>query len=358
MRVLRRFSCSLVFLAVAHAQSPTARVVAATNSFLATLDATQRQRVMFAYDDEKQRVLWSNFPSGIVQRAGLNMGELNATQRAAAMSLMSTVLSKRGYEKVQQIMDADEVLKTTEGNGPPNGGAPKDGKGKGGGKGKGKGGPGGGLQFGSDLYFISFLGNPSERTPWMIQFGGHHLALNITIAGDRGILTPSLTGAQPGIYTQNGRTIRPMGQESDKALALLNALDDNQKKQAILGFRVADLVLGPGEDGKTIQPEGLKASAMNDKQKTMLLDVISEWAGIVHDTAATARMAELKADINSTWFAWSGPTNGTIGTNISAYYRIQGPHVVIEYAPQGMGGDPANHIHAMYRDPTNDYGRK
>jgi hypothetical protein len=32
----------------------------------------------------------------------------------------------------------------------------------------------------------------------MLQFGGHHLALNITIVGDRSILTPSLTGAQPG----------------------------------------------------------------------------------------------------------------------------------------------------------------
>lgn len=39
------------------------------------------------------------------------------------------------------------------------------------------------------------------------------------------------------------------------------------------------------------------------------------------------------------------------------YYRIQGPHLVIEYAPQTLGGDPAMHVHTMYRDPTNDYGR-
>ena len=46
-----------------------------------------------------------------------------------------------------------------------------------------------------------------------------------------------------------------------------------------------------------------------------------------------------------------------IGKNITAYYRIQGPHLVIEYAPQTLGGDPALHIHTMYRDPTNDYGK-
>jgi hypothetical protein len=211
--------------------------------------------------------------------------------------------------------------------------------------------------FGKDLYYISILGKPSEKEPWMLQFGGHHLALNITIAGERGILTPTLTGAQPALFTSNGKTVRPLGQESDKALALLNALDANQKKQAILSFRLADLVLGPGQDGKTIQPEGLKASAMNEKQRAMLLDVISEWAGIIHESAAGARMAELKADINETWFAWSGPTTAAPGKNISAYYRIQGPHLVIEYAPQTLGGDPSLHVHTMYRDPTNDYGR-
>jgi hypothetical protein len=212
--------------------------------------------------------------------------------------------------------------------------------------------------FGKDLYYISILGTPSEKDPWMLQFGGHHLALNVSIAGDQGILTPTPTGAQPALYMMNGKTVRPLGTESDKAIALLNALDEAQKRQAILSYRLVDLVLGPGQDGKTIQPEGLKGSSMNDKQRAMLLDVISEWAGIVHESAATARMAQLAADIESTWFAWSGPATVTPRSNITAYYRIQGPHLVIEYAPQTLGGDPALHVHTMYRDPTNDYGRK
>jgi hypothetical protein len=151
--------------------------------------------------------------------------------------------------------------------------------------------------------------------------------------------------------------VRPLGQESDKALALLNTLDESQRKQAILNFRMADLVHETGQDGKTIQPEGLKASAMNEKQRAMLMDVVAEWSGIVHESAAAARMAELKADINETWFAWSGPITAAAGSNIAAYYRIQGPHLVIEYAPQQMGGDPSLHVHTMYRDPTNDYAR-
>ena len=116
-------------------------------------------------------------------------------------------------------MEADGVLKTNRGNSP---------------------------MFGEDLYYISILGTPSPTAPWMLQFGGHHLALNVTIAGERGVLTPTLTGAQPALYTVDGKTVRPLGQESDKALALLNALDESQRKQAILSYRLADLVLGAG----------------------------------------------------------------------------------------------------------------
>jgi hypothetical protein len=362
-------------LAGAAAQTAAARIVKAANAFLSTLDDKQRQSVSFAYDDEQQRKRWSNFPISMVPRAGLNMGSLTSEQRTAAMALVASALSPRGMEKVQQIMDADEVLKTTDGNGgggpgrgrggpPPGGrgdGPPGGGRGPNGppgGRGPGGGGPGGGAMFGKDLYYVSILGTPSEKNPWMLQFGGHHLALNITIEGERGILTPTLTGAQPALYTKDGKTVRPLGGESDKALALLNALDANQRKQAILSYRVADLVLGPGQDGKTIQPEGLKASSMNEKQRAMLIDVVAEWAGIVHESAAAARMAEIKAELNETWFAWSGATTAEPGHNITGYYRIQGPHLVIEYAPQGLGGDPSLHVHTMYRDPTNDYGRK
>lgn len=328
---IRVAALMLLSLTAAMAQPATARIVSAAQKFLATLDDRQRQGVLFAFDDEKQRARWSNLPTSFVPRAGLSLKEMNQAQRSATMALVASALSPRGFEKVQQIMEGDEANKIKERNNPI---------------------------FGKDLYYVSILGTPSQKDPWMLQFGGHHMALNITIAGEHGVLTPTLTGAQPALYTLDGKTVRPLGQESDKAFALLNALDENQKKQAILGYRLVDLVLGPGQDGKTISPEGLKASAMNEAQRARLLDLIGEWAGIVHESAAAARMAELKADINETWFAWSGPITVTPGSNITAYYRIQGPHLVIEYAPQRLGGDPALHVHTMYRDPTNDYGRK
>ncbi|HEX3982850.1 MAG TPA: DUF3500 domain-containing protein, partial [Acidisoma sp.] len=333
---------AFVACGLAYAQTSagvSAAIVANANSFLSTLDEGQRSRVLFDFNDAAQRVRWSNLPTTMVARAGLKMGELSAAQKNAAMALLASALSKRGYEKVLAIMEGDEQLKNESG-------------GPGGGRGgtSGRGGP----MFGKDLFYISILGKPSVKDPWMLQFGGHHLALNITMVGRDGILTPSLTAAQPAKYTLAGKTVRPLGAENDKAFGLINALDEGQRKQAILTYKVADLVLGPGQDGKTIQPEGLKASAMNAAQQAMLLDLVSEWADIVNEGSAVARMAEIKTNIADTWLAWSGPTtNGS-----PAYYRIQGPTLVIEYAPQPLGGDPTMHIHTIYRDPTNDYGKK
>ena len=184
----------------------------------------------------------------------------------------------------------------------------------------------------------------------MLQFGGHHLAINLTMAGSQATMAPSLPAAQPAIYEFEGRTVRPLGNENDKAFALINALNDAQRAQAIIGSRVADLVLGARQDGRTIQPEGIRASALSPPQQTMLLEIVREWAGIQNDAFAAPRMAEIRTNLPDTYFAWSGPT--TSGS--AAYFRIQGPTLHIEYAPQGG----VNHIHTIYRDPTNDYGAK
>jgi hypothetical protein len=316
--------------------APTARIVAAANTFLSTLNGTERASATFEFGGS-QMTGWSNLPSGIFQRKGLRLGDLTAPQREAAMALVAAALSRPGYDKVVNIINADETLKNAGG-------------GRTGGR-QGGGGRGGGIRFGADEYYLALLGTPSTAAPWLIQFGGHHLAINVTVVGESSVLTPSLPATQPARYVLNGQTIRPLGNENDKGFALINAMDAAQQKQAILAYQVSDLVLGPGADGKVIQPEGILASALSPSQQALLLDVIHEWVGILNDDAATAKMAEIRANLPRTYFAWSGSTtNGGL-----AYYRVQGPTVIIEYAPQQ--GD-LQHIHTIYRDPTNDYGAK
>lgn len=336
----------------------TGKTVAAAKNFLATLDAEGRAKVSLPFDDE-HKTRWSNFPVGVVPRNGVRWGDLSVAQRDAALRLLSTALSARGLQKVKEIMEGDEVLKATDSGVPPGGppdGAPLSGAPPGGAR---PGGPGmgmGGPNFGRDNYYLAFLGTPSLTEPWMIQFGGHHLAINLTVVGKSNVMTPSLPAAQPAVYKLGGETVRPLGRENDKGFALVNSLDEAQRKQAILNYQVGDLVLGPGQDGKTIQPEGIKADSLNAAQQQMLLDLANEWVGILNDEAASAKMAEIKSNLPETWFAWSGPT--TQGS--ASYFRIQGPTLLIEYSPQRQRGSglDINHVHTIYRDPTNDYGER
>ncbi|HSI15984.1 MAG TPA: DUF3500 domain-containing protein [Chthoniobacter sp.] len=318
-------ACVFSLLSLAQAQEPVAAPVAeAATKFLGLLDDTQRGQVVYDFKDEAQRQRWSNLPTTFVKRGGLRMGDLTAPQREAVHAILAAALSPQGYEKVREIVEGDETLKK----------------------------PSGGPLFGHDEYYISFLGKPSGTEPWIIQFGGHHLGINITLVGGQGTLAPSHTGAQPALYEWEGKTVRPLGHETDKSFALMNSLDDAQRQKATIGSQMHDLVLGPGRDGKMIQPEGIKGSDLTEKQQDALLDLAGEWTGIMRDSVAKTKLEEMRKNVAETWFAWSGPMEKP-GL---AYFRIQGPTVLIEYAPQKLGGDPANHIHTIYRDPTNEYG--
>ena len=322
----------------------TAQVVAATEAFLETLDDAQREQVSFDFDDELKTSNWSNLPAPLVERSGVPLGGMTEEQQQAAMAILQAALSEEGYEKTVGIMVSDQVLADEGG--------------------------GGDLQFGIDRYVVAIFGTPSETEPWMLQFGGHHLGLNLTVAGEDNVLTPSFVGVQPSEYTLDEAgdltafepasvldvgTVRPMGAENDEAFELINALDAQQQEEATLDYEVSDLVLGPGEDGRVLEPEGIPASEMTSDQQALLLDLVREWVGIANNGAAEVRMSEIEDNLDETYFAWSGTT--TNGEPV--YYRITGPTLHIEFAHEAApppGG--ILHVHTIYRDPTREYGEQ
>jgi hypothetical protein len=304
------------------APAATARAVAAAEKFLDSLDAKERKKAVYEFDSPRKS-RWSNLPVTIVSRNGVRLGDLSKKQRDLAMAAVAGVLSKGGYQKVVDIMEGDQQLV----------------KGRGGRK----------AMFGVDQYYLAIFGKPSTTKPWMVQFGGHHLGLNVTVIGKHFVLTPTHTGAQPDRFKHAGKEVRPLGVENDTAFKLVNALDEKQRAKAIIGKRPQrELLLGPGRDGRKIEPEGIKGSALTAGQQGMLLDLIGAWVRMVEPEAAGARMAEIKGKIGETYFAWKGPT--TEGSAV--YFRVQGPTVVIEYAPQR----DTSHIHTVIRNPKDDYG--
>jgi hypothetical protein len=328
--------------AVAPATTATAgtdtsgKIVAAANAFLATLSDTQRSQAVFDFSKAGAKAQWSNLPAQLFKWNGVRMGDPNDAQKQAVRDLLTVTLSQQGYQRLMAGVAADEELKNeTPGN--PQG-------------------------FGADNYYVAVFGTPSATQPLMFRFGGHHNTVNATIAGANLALTPSFPGCQPCEYTSNGQTVRPDADQFDKGFKLVQALDATQQQQAIRGAQGIDLVLGPNQTMRTVAPEGLKASAMSADQQAMLLDLIGTYVNLANDQSAAAKMTEVKNNLADTYFAWYGPT-----TNGSAsYYRIQGPTLWIEFSPQGGGGTgiglggalTANHVHAIYRDPTNEYGAK
>ena len=178
-----------------------------------------------------------------------------------------------------------------------------------------------------------------------------HLGVNVTVVGKHFVLTPTHTGAQPTLFKRGDKEVRPLGPESDAAYKLMAALDDRQRARAVIGeLPQGELLLGPGRDGKTIEPKGVKGSTLTFLQQELLLELIAAWVNMVEPEAATARLADIKDRIKDTYFAWSEPTE----KGGAASFRVQGPKVVIEYAPQG-GTD---HVHTVIRDPEDDYGAR
>jgi hypothetical protein len=242
--------------------------------------------------------------------------------------MVAATLSPEGYARVMSEWGAEDALAARH---------------AGGGSGRRR------PSFGKDYSFVALIGAPSTSRPWQWQWGGHHVTLNATVVGDEVALTPSFIGAEPGGYTDaSGQTVRPLGDIEDDAFALITGLDDAQRAAAVRSETPIDLVLGSGHDNGMLPPEGLPASAMNVSQQEMLLALIGHYVNLAHAQHAARRLADVRDRLADTYFAWYGPT--TKGS--TAYFRVTGPTIIIEYAPQGGG----HHIHSIYRDPTNDYG--
>ena len=299
------------------------QITNAANSFLALLDENQQKKIKHELTSA-ERSKWTNLPAP-PDAGGLRMADMNQVQLKNFLELLAHVLSPTGYEKMRMIMLADDQLLR---NGRPR--------------------PG----FGIENFSVVVFGEPSEQELWALQLDGHHLGLNVAIAGDNITIAPSFIGTQPSKFKLGEHEIRPMQTEVEAAFALANALTEEQFKTALIRPRRGRIQTGPGKDGKTLKPQGISVESFNDEQKKKLLTLISAWVGNLPKDHARKRMREIVAELDQMYFSWNGPRN----ENGDASYTVQGPSLIIEFAYQDLGGNPLDHIHSQYRNPKNDYG--
>ena len=295
-------------------------IVRAALAFLDGLSPELRAKAVLPFEDNAQRANWSNLPENFVQRAGVQLGELNTEQEAALFALLGELLSPSGVRNIDLQLVAEEMLDNRE-------------------------------MFQREFYKASFLGEPAEDEPWMFQFGGHHLAINTTVFGPWVSFAPMLTGGQPTRITYRGEPVYIVEKEVAAAHALLASLTPDQKIRAVRGGRAINLLLGPGEDDVVLAPEGLPGKDLSQKQKELLLALIDTRLQFLNADDGAAKREQLAAELDDIWFGWWGPEEPR-GTG---YFRVTAPSLVLEYAPQGRR-NPEDHIHSMYREPGNDYG--
>lgn len=303
----------------------TRAAVAAATVLLRSLDDDQRQAATYAFHDNAQRSNWSNFPEGMVPRGGLMVGALSDSQRANLDELLAVLLSDDGVKNVEYQLAAEDTLVSGDRLGV--------------------------MKYGSRFFSFAFLGVPSTVEPWMFQFGGHHLALNVTVFGPGMSFSPMLTGGQPLRVRHGAKDVFITHKEAVAAWTLLDSLTEEQRKLAIRADEAIGLLLGPGQHGRVVDAEGIKGSDLTDAQKRLLLDLIAARLGFMNEDDYAAKIETVVAEIDETYFGWWGP-QAAPGVG---YFRVTGPSLVLEYAPQN-GEDPPDHVHSMYRDPKNDYG--
>ena len=296
-------------------------MTAAARAFLAALRPDLRAQAVLPFDDP-DRANWRYVPG---RRRGVNLKEMNVSERAAAHALLKAGSSARGYEKAAGVIELEGILRELESFG---------------------------WSRDPELYWFTIFGAPSDGGRWGWRFEGHHVSLNFTSThGEIVVSTPAFLGANPARVPSGPRAgWRLLPAEEDLARRLLSSLTPGQRARAVLSESApADIVMGPGRRMPP-QPAGLPASELNASQRGTLLSLVAEYLRNARAEIADARWKRIEAaGVEKVRFAWAG--SAAVGSG--HYYRVQGPTFVIEY---DNTQDRANHVHSVWRDLPADSG--
>jgi hypothetical protein len=309
-------------------------VTQAAKAFVAALSTDQKTAAVLPAGSP-QRIAWHFIPKD--QRKGLQVKHMKDAQRQAALVLLRSVLSQAGYDKATKIMALEGILRELE-------------------QGR-KGSP----IRDPQRYYFTLFGEPSEAGRWGMSIEGHHLSLNFTV--DSGIViasTPTFFAANPTVVREGlpgnvPQGTRVLAEEELVAFQLLESLDAQQRKTAILEAKAPREIRAAGEpQPPAYAPDGLSLAGLNETQQKLLKKLIAVYAGNLPTDLAAARLRAIdEAGDDKVYFAWAGADRPGIGH----YYRIQGPTFLIELVntQPDSAGNPASHIHSVWRDPTGDF---
>ncbi|WP_395742440.1 DUF3500 domain-containing protein [Prosthecobacter sp.] len=297
--------------------------------FLAALTPEQKAKACFEFGSD-ERENWHFIPR---ERKGLPLKEMTPQQRLLAHALLNTGLSFRGSAKAVTIMSLEEVLYQMEGADESKRAATRE-------------------KRDPEKYFVSIFGEPADKGAWGWRVEGHHLSLNFTLKDGQMIrATPSFMGTNPGEIRQGPLTgLRVLGVEEELGRELVKSLTPEQFKKAFVATEAPkEMITAAEHKVSALSPAGLADSEMDEKQKSMLTRLISEYIERLRPEIAEAARAEFK-NSGPVYFAWAGGKE----RGEPHYYRVQGKTFLLEY---DNTQNDANHVHSVWRSFDGDFGR-
>ena len=302
-----------------------------------TLDEPQKHKTLYPIDSPKL-VGWHFIPKD--ERKGLELNDMNGAQREAAQKLLASVLSKAGYTKATKIMELETLLKELQD--------------KHGGRGP--------IRDPLRYYFTVF-GAPSTSDRWALSIEGHHLSLNFVVQGEQVVSsTPQFFATNPATVKSRNRAGIALGTrllrlEETLAFELVNTLAPGQRKVAIIAEQAPREIRAAGEpQPPQDEPAGIAWRRLTVEQRRLLRRLIYTYLQAMPPSIRDARLDAIKQEggFKTVHFAWAG----SLQTGVGHYYRVQGTTFLIEFVntQPDSDGNPANHIHCVWRDMHGDFG--
>jgi hypothetical protein len=305
----------------------------AAEQFVGSLDDKQKEVALLAYDTP-DRVKWHFIP--LATRKGLQVKEMTEEQKALAHKLLKSSLSELGYGKATKIMQLETLLNHLEMGKGPNIRDPY-------------------------RYYFTLFGKPGLEGRWGLSIEGHHLSFNFVVDGGKIISsTPQFMASNPAEVKDDyiadiKKCTRILGKEEELAFALVTSLNEEQSQAAIIDATAPKEIRGAGEPQPSQDTAvGLTFDKLNEEQQKTLRNLMAEYLRAMPTEVSAQRLVEIEeAGVAKIYFAWAGATKPGIGH----YYRVQGPTFLIEFVntQPDAAGNPANHIHCVWRDMRGDF---
>jgi hypothetical protein len=313
-------------------EPPAAKMTAAAQKFLDTLNPELKKQASFSFDD-KERLHWNFVPLQDKDRSptrkGARLEEMSPEQQKAALELLKTGTGSAGFDQASTIMSLEEILKNLEKQGA--------------------------MVRNTGWYFVTVFGTPANTGDWGWRWEGHHLSLNFTIHNGQVVsATPYFFGSNPADVKDGARKgLKVLGGVMDSAVELFDSLDAEQKKAALQAKQFPEIDAIPA--AKVGTPVGLPAGKLTDAQKGKLRQLLQAYAKRWPDAVAEAYLKRVDdAGFDKVHFAFARQDDKP-GKPYT--YQVQGPTFVVQFLniQADSAGNPANHVHSVWRELPGDF---